>query len=420
MDPSILRRSYETADFEALRSAYADDAVFDASVPGRRVRLTGPDAIVAQLSSWWPEPGDLLRWSVDEFPGGLIVEFERTVDGGAWRQRQFLSCADGKVVRQLVYSGRPQTAGALAPLPPDLDVVEREPLTHHGQSGNAVERVRLRDGTRLVLKHLRPEGDWLAQGTRDDFRELRFFHDGVYERVPRPVDHTVVGAYARTLVMRDVSDTVVTRERRLTRDESRRVLGAAAALHAEFDGEDVAGACTLADRISFCGPEAMRPWSLGDDFIPKAMCVGWEVFEETVPRAVADAVFAVHAAPGALASELLATGRTLVHADLRWANLGFAGERLVFLDWGTATTAPPAIEFSWYLFVNGRRIDATYDDLLADFRALEGEPPRGTWLAQLCIHGGILAHELIEPDDAKREVARRELAWWCERAGEAL
>jgi aminoglycoside phosphotransferase (APT) family kinase protein len=161
-------------------------------------------------------------------------------------------------------------------------------------------------------------------------------------------------------------------------------------------------------------------WSLGDDFIPKVIAVGWEVFEATVPRALADAVFAVHADADALADELLATGRTLIHGDLRWANLGFDGDRVVLLDWGVAATAPPALDFTWFLFVNGRRVDATYDELLDDFRALEGEPPRAAWLAQLAMHGGLLAHELIESDDAKREVARRELAWWCGRAGEAV
>ena len=92
MDPSLLRRCYESGDFEPLRKRYAQDARFDALVPGRRVQLTGPDAIVAQLAAWWPRPGELLRWHVDEYATGLTVEFEREVAAGrVWRQRQFLS-----------------------------------------------------------------------------------------------------------------------------------------------------------------------------------------------------------------------------------------------------------------------------------------------------------------------------------------
>jgi hypothetical protein len=69
-------------------------------------------------------------------------------------------------------------------VPSGLDVVEHEPLTHPGQSGDSLERVRLRDGTTRLLKHLEPEGDWIAQGSRDQGRDLRFFSDGVFGRMP--------------------------------------------------------------------------------------------------------------------------------------------------------------------------------------------------------------------------------------------
>lgn len=428
MDPNVLRRCYETADFAPLLDWYAEDALFDGLVPGRRVTLTGPDAIVALLSAWWPEPGALLRWNVEEFPTGLTVELERETGDEVWRQRHFFQLEDERVVREQAYSARPQArarSDVEAPLPPGLEVVAREPLTHPGQSGNRIERVRLRSGDALVLKHLFPESDWLAQVTKDEGRELTFFERGVFARLPPTIDHAVVSAYDRTLVLRDVSPELVPPAHRLTRAESRRILDAAAAIHHTFAGESVAAAAMLEDRLRFCGVEAVRPWAAGEDFVPKVMFVGWEVFAETIAPDVVDAVFAIHATPELLARELSAGTTTLIHGDLRWANLGLSEDRVVMLDWGIATTAPAALDFAWYLFINGRRIDASYDELTDDFREAEGDlfderTLELAWLGQLCMHGGLLAHELIESDAAKREVARAELDWWSNAARRGL
>jgi hypothetical protein len=428
VDPNVLRRCYETADFEPLRDSYDSDAVFDALVPGRRVTVTGPEAIVAQLAAWWPAPGELFRWNVDEFPEGLTVEFERETGDDVWRQRHFLQLRDGLVVREQAYSARPQSRAKSTvdvALPPGLDVVARESLTHPGQSGNRLERVRVRDGTSFVLKHLFPEEDWVAQGSRDEGRELSFFADGVFARLPPTIDHGVVAVHERTIVMRDVSSELIAPGQRLTRAESRRILEAAAAVHRTFAGELVAGAARLTDRLRFCSVNSLRLWASGQDFIPKLMLVGWEVFAETAPRDVVDAVFAVHAAPERLARELSATSTTLLHGDLRWANLGLTDDHVVMLDWGAATLAPPPLDFAWYLFINARRIDATYDELIDDFREAEGDlfderTLELAWLGQLCWHGGFLAHELLESDASKHELARAELDWWSRAALRSL
>jgi phosphotransferase family enzyme len=423
-----LARCLEAADFGALAELYAPDALFDALVPGRRVTLHGGEAVAALLTGWWPTPGRLTRWDLEEFPSGVVVEFEREVGDDLWRQRHFLTLEGGLVVRHHAYAARPQGRGKVTvegPLPPGYDVVEREPLTHPGQSGNRLERIRARDGTTFVLKHLVPEGDWIAEGTRDEGRELSFWREGVFDRLPAVIDHCVVDSYDRTLVLRDASADLIAPERRLSREESRRLLAAAGALHREFLGEEIGGAAALADRIRFMGREALRPHAYGLDYIPKVIYVGWEVFADECPPDVVEAVFAAHANPHPLAEELESYGKTLIQGDLRWANLGLTEDRVVMLDWGATGYGPPAVDFAWYLFVNGRRIDCSYDDLIEDFRAAEGdlhdERALGlSWLAQLCFHGGLLAHELIESDAAKRETARRELDWWCRAATRAL
>ena len=428
MVADTLARSLETGNFSPLAPLYAPDARFDALVPGRRVQVRGGEAVAELLAEWWTTPGRLARWDVETFPSGLVVEFEREVGDDLWRQRHFIQLSGGLVARHQAYAARPQgraRAAVADPLPPGYDVVEREPLTHPGQSGNRLERIRLADGRTLVLKHLAPAGDWIAEGTHDAGRELSLWRQGVFARLPHEIDHCVVDAYDRTLVLRDASADLIAPTRRLTRAESRRLLAAGAQLHHVLQGAEISGLCALSDRIRFCGREAIHPHALGLDYLPKVMYVGWEVFVEECPREVVEAVFAAHDNPRPLAKALEGCGETVVHGDLRWANLGFVNGRVVMLDWGLAGYGPPALDFAWYLFINGRRIDASYDDLIDDFRVAEGDlyDERAlelAWLAQLCLHGGLLAHELIESSDEKRARARAELDWWVASARAAL
>ena len=78
------------------------------------------------------------------------------------------------------------------------------------------------------------------------------------------------------------------------------------------------------------------------------LLVGCEVFAESAPADVVEAVFRVHERP-----------------EVR--------DRVIALDWGIAAQAPPAVDFAWYLYVNGWRIDATREQLIDDFRAAEGD-----------------------------------------------
>jgi aminoglycoside phosphotransferase (APT) family kinase protein len=163
----------------------------------------------------------------------------------------------------------------------------------------------------------------------------------------------------------------------------------------------------------------------GVDYLPKMLAVGWEVFAEAVPADVASAVLGAVEDAEPLARELARCVSTLIHNDLRGANLGMLPDRTVVLDWGMAGTGPCELDFAWYLFVNGWRIDATREQLVDDFRhvAADLHEPAGlelAWLAQLCWHGPLLAHELVEASDEKRERAREELDWWVARVREAL
>ncbi|HEY4726543.1 MAG TPA: phosphotransferase, partial [Actinomycetota bacterium] len=253
-----------------------------------------------------------------------------------------------------------------------VDVVRREPLAAtDGRSGSLLERVVLAGGEALVVKHVRAGGDWIMRATHDGGRAAELWSSGVLARVPEVIDHAVVGAEqvagGWVVVMRDVASALVPDHARLARDHSRRVLEAAAALHARFWDEPPLALCPMVDRYAFLSPATARRERDGADEVPKLIGRGWERFAEVVPAEVAEPVLAVLERPEPFAAELARFPTTLIHGDLKFGNVGFLGERVVLVDWGTQTGwAPPAVEAVWYLAVNHSRIDATREQVLDD------------------------------------------------------
>jgi hypothetical protein len=430
-----LRAAFEAGTFGPLGDLYAEDAVLDWSMPGRRAHAIGSEAVVAQLGEWWHGRGELTRWDESAFPSGLTIEFERHADGALARQRHFIQTVEGRIVRHQAYCARPHgaTVEPLEDAAADAaraggEIDRREPLTHAGQSGTGLERIVLADGRQLVVKRLTGE-DWVSRATHDDGREVGLWEQGVLARMPAELDPVVLDAgrdgRAGWLLMRDVSRDLLPADRRLSREESARILAAAAALHRQFAGESILGLCSLEDRITLTAPATVAGEASGVEYLPKMLVVGWEVFADAVPDDVAAAVFGAMERPQPLAALLRDCVATLVHNDLRGANLGLVPGRTVVLDWGLAGSGPPELDFAWYLFVNGWRIDATREQLIDDFKRAEGDlhDPRAlelSWIAQLCWHGPLLAHELVEASEEKRERARAELTWWVERVRAAL
>lgn len=311
-------------------------------------------------------------------------------------------------------------------------VVERRSMVTDGKSGALLERVRLADGQTLVVKHVDSGSDWIMQATGDPGRVGRLWSSGVFAVVPAVIDHAILavepdGAGGWRVGMADVSEAVFPRRRRLSHAEGRRLLAAAAELHGAFRGRPRPdGLAPLAELYRFLSPQVARRFA-AQASVPRSAVRGWETFAELVPADVAAAVARIHQRPEALAQVLTRRACTLVHGDLKLANLGFRGDRVVVLDWGTLTSwAPAAVDFAWFLAVNGARIDATHDELLADVEAAAGTGHDGDAmrlallgaLAQLGWEKALRATEAV--DAAVRHREREGLAWWSARAREAL
>jgi hypothetical protein len=310
--------------------------------------------------------------------------------------------------------------------------VERRPLLAAGKSGARLERVRLGDGRTFVVKHVDAACDWIMRATADTGRVARLWSSGALARVPAVIDHAVEavvseGVPSCAVVMRDVSEAIFPDGRRLSRAESERILAAAAQLHAAFRGAGPpAGVAPLAELYRFLSPGAARRLSGAAD-VPRIALLGWERFAELVPRDVVAGVTRVHERPESLAERLTRHQCTLVHGDLKLANLGFAGDRVVVLDWGSLTSwAPAAVDYAWFLAINGASIDATHDELLDDVRRVTGADHDEDALhlallgslSQLGWEKALGATEAT--DEAVRRRERDGLAWWTTRAREGL
>jgi hypothetical protein len=311
--------------------------------------------------------------------------------------------------------------------------IRREPLAAgDGRSGSLLERVTLPGGETVVVKHARAASDWIMRATHDDGgRVATLWSSGLLRRVPAVIEHAILAVERDgdgwLVVMRDVSAALLPEAARPSRASGRRVLAAAAALHMAFLDEPPLALCSLADRYGSLSPATARREAGGPDQVPKLIARGWERLPELLPPDVAEAVLAIAERPGPFAAELARCPATLVHGDLKLGNVGFLGDRVVLLDWGTQTGwAPSAVDAAWYLAVNASRIDATREQVLDDFRAAEGERHDEDAL-RLALLGGLVQlgwdkalHATEHPDPAVRDRERADLVWWTARARDAL
>jgi hypothetical protein len=433
---AALRAAIEQGTWPAMRDRLTDDAVLRNSNESGRHQIEGADAIIAHLAK--PGPGEIRAWDAQDWPTGVALTFEWTGEGGTDRRRWYLrTTPDAQIEELWSAAARPTADDEVDGAAPSADLLailgtsRLEPLVHGGNSGAALLRATRDDGTSFVLKRITPGADWLARATRDRGRTAQLHAAGAFDAMPSAIEHGIV-AVERTddaawVAMRDVQRHLLAEDARLTRTQSRRILDAAAALHATFLGVVPDGAALLRDRIGMSSPAVADAERLSTDLLPKQFEHGWEALAEIVPADVADPVLALAANPDPLADALLAAyGATLIHGDLRDDNLGFDGERVVLIDWDLATAGTPTVEFAWYLAQDAWRIDATHDELEADHRAahedsLTDDEVELGMLSGLVQYGWLLAHSArVHPNPAETAWGREELAWWIPRVRRAL
>lgn len=323
--------------------------------------------------------------------------------------------------------------GAQAPGPAGrtLDrIVERTPLTgHDGRSGATLERVRLADGTRLVVKRADPTVDLTMRLTGDRLgRELRLWESGVLDGMPAGAGHAVVGGWRDSrevvVVMHDLGDRVLGWSDVVDRALCRRILAAAHLIHRTFAGQRIDALLPLRTRLSMFHPERLRLLGPGSPELVTQALRGWERFAELVPSDVAGAVAAIHRDPAPLVTAMQDRETTLVHGDLWLVNTAPGPDGVVLLDWNLATAAPAAFDVSTFL-MGASGVAAAADHIVDDARAAAGSHHdeialRLALVASLADLGWNKAFDASEGDPATRGRESAALAWWVAQARATL
>jgi hypothetical protein len=322
------------------------------------------------------------------------------------------------------------------------------PLETDGWSGARLSRLQRRGG-RFVLKRDSMGWDWIARATADGplLREAWFANLGLelpgrfvapYEGVG--ADGEVVG-----MLMPDLTGILFDWEAPIGERSADVVLDAMAELHAHAWqrtlGELVEPPwCPLPERLLLLSRPMARQYirwggraaPAGDRFLE-----GWAAFDRLAPPHARELVDDLSTDVRPLVAVLEREPPTLLHGDLKLANIGIAADgSLPVVDWQMVMIGPVAVELGWFLVSNSASLPWTPPETLEHYERLVGyaaeaaEDPEGSssgagnselelaWIVGLLLRGwrkGLDADAgIVHPCGVS---AADDLAEWCDRAG---
>ncbi|HEX2755343.1 MAG TPA: aminoglycoside phosphotransferase family protein [Candidatus Limnocylindrales bacterium] len=310
-----------------------------------------------------------------------------------------------------------------------------EAFPNDGWSGAAMTRLRNGDGRAYILKRDSLERDWIARATADRPvpREAWFAAHG--PALPWPVRAPYLGAgwddsaHEAGILMPDLSSVLFDWNSTLTVEQLDRVIDALAVLHSHPWGPALDASAAhwtpWQERLTLiCRPSLERAGpareAVADRLLP-----GWDAWDRLATPTARAVIADLAADPGPLLDALAREPATLLHGDLKLANVGIAADGAVELvDWQMVMVAPVAVELGWFLVSNVNALPEPAGDVLARYwtrRSMDGARQDDlTILVGLLIRGWRKGADAVAGVTLASGVsAADDLAWWCERAVEA-
>jgi hypothetical protein len=311
-----------------------------------------------------------------------------------------------------------------------IDPASEEPFPNDGWSGASLTRLRDADGLSYILKRDSLERDWIAQATNDTFlRESWFAVDG--PELPWPVRNPALGAGSTStagevaILMPDLTGTLFDWNRPLSRTRLDAVLSALAALHGTARPSDAVEWTGWEDRITLISRPSLERPGPAHDAVGARLLPGWDAWDRQATAAARSVIAELSRNVEPLLDALVVEPSSLIHGDLKLANVGIAADDAVeMVDWQMVATAPVAMELGWFLVSNVNALPVPPQDVLDRYWALRGTE-RGTQ-DDLAVLVGLLLRGWRKGFDTEAGMtlasgvhAADDLAWWCERAVEA-
>jgi hypothetical protein len=316
-----------------------------------------------------------------------------------------------------------------------VDPATEEPFPNDGWSGAVLTQLRSHDGRAFVLKRNRLDRDWIAQATLDDspsgLREALFAASS--PPLPWPAHAGALGAGLdeatgeQAILMPDLTGILFDWNAALTVDALDSVLAGVAALHSMpvEAAEQWAHDTWWDERLRLiCRTSLERPGpareAVGSRILP-----GWDAWDRRASPAARAIVDALARNPKPLLDALSSEASTLLHGDLKLANVGIGPDGAIELvDWQMVMVAPVAVELGWFLVSNVNALPLPPADVLDRYWRLRNLA--GSRQNDIAILVGLLLRGWRKGSDAEAGIrlasgwsAEEDLAWWCARAVEA-
>jgi hypothetical protein len=304
--------------------------------------------------------------------------------------------------------------------------------------------LRERDGQRFVIKRDSLAWDWIARATGDGpvLREAWFAAHG--PPLPPPLWAPYLGAGTDeaagsgtvALLMPDLSGVLLPWEEAAEPATVDRAIGAMATLHTHRWPAGVLAEgpwCPLRERVLLLSRPAAERYRAEGNPVGERFLAGWGAFDAAAPAPARDLVAGLSRDPAPLLAALARLPSTLLHGDLKLANVGFAPDgRIALIDWQMVAVAPVAVELGWFLVSNAPSLPIRPESVLERYReiatAAGDASTAGDWSIQvdLAILVGLLLRGWRKGIDTAAQArypsgerAADDLAWWCDRAVEA-
>ena len=317
----------------------------------------------------------------------------------------------------------------------DLAGVPDEPFPNDGWSGATMTLLRRHDGSRFVLKRDSLDRDWIARATADGpvLREAWFAHDG--PTLPWPVRNPALGAGhdpqtgESAVLMPDLTGVLFDWNAVIGHDQLEAVLRALVALHGHGWNDELRVGTThwapWRERLTLiCRPSLERP-NAPQQAVVERLLPGWDAWDRHATAGAKSVIADLANEPQPLLDALALEPSTLLHGDLKLANVGIAADGAIdIVDWQMVMVAPVAIELGWFLVSNVNALPIAPDRVLERYWALRSRD--GARENDLAILVGLLLRGWRKGYDAEAGLtlasgvtAVDDLAWWCDRAVEA-